>query len=152
MKDSCCNIIPSLDSKLVIAKDKFLILCNLENKERFLYLLQKYLHDRGINVIKASSDADVKMCREAITSCFSNNVSLIGDDTDLLEILLHMTQHHYFEHKLLLTTKYYIYDIEKIRNRLGNQVVNSVLLIHAFTGCDTASRVHGIGKDKLQRA
>ena len=36
-KDSCCNIIPSLDSKLVVAKDKFL--CNLENKERFLYLL-----------------------------------------------------------------------------------------------------------------
>ena len=66
------------------------------------------------------------MCREAVTSCFSNNVSLIGDDTDLLVILLHMTRHHSFEHKLLLTTKSYIYDIEKIRNRLGSQVVNSM--------------------------
>ena len=92
----------------------------------------------------------VLMCREAVTSCFSNNVSLIGDDTDLLVILLHdMTRHHSFEHKLLLTTKSYIYDIEKIQNRLGSQVVNSLLLIHAFTGCTTTSRVHGIGKENF---
>ena len=82
-------------------------------------------------------------------SSYSSDVSLIGDDTDLLVLLLQMTRHQAFEHKLFLTTKSQVYNMEELRNKLGQRIVNGILLIHAFTGCDTTSRIHGIGKDKL---
>lgn len=146
-KDSCSDVTPSLDSKLSVSKVKFL--SNTGNKQRLLCLLQNYLTARGINVISSTSDADVLMCREAGECCYSSDVSLIGDDTDLFVLLLHMMRHHAFEHKLFLTTRSQIYDIKELRNKLGQKIVNAIVLIHAFTGCDTTSRIHGIGKDKL---
>ena len=59
----------------------------------------------NIDVIQSAADADVMMCREAVEQCHLSNVSLIGDDTDLLIILLHMKRHHAYEHKLVLTTR-----------------------------------------------
>ena len=146
-KDSCSNITPSLDCKLSVSKIKFL--SNVGNKQLFLCLLQNYLTARGIKVTTATSDADVLMCREAVEYCYGSDVSLIGDGTDLLVLLLHMMRHHSFEHKLILTIKTHVYDLEKTRIRLGEKIGNSILLIHAFTGCDTTSRIRGICKDKL---
>lgn len=147
VKDSCSNIIPTLQAKLVVTKDKFL--SNINNKQLLLNLLQDYLKNKGLTILCSTGDADVLMCREAAECCYSGNVSLLGEDTDLLVILLHMTKHHGFENKLYLTTKSYVYDIEGIRNILGQRVANSILLIHAFTGCDTTSRIFGVGKDRL---
>ena len=50
-----------------------------------------------------------------------------------------------------VSTIFYIYDIEKIRSVLGRRHVNTILLCHAFTGSDTTSRIHGVGKDRLFR-
>ena len=130
-----------------MSKVKFL--SNTLNKEKFLGLLKTYLIARGINVLSSTADADVLMCREAVERSYESDVSLVGDDTDLLIILLHMTRHQAFDHKLFLTTKHHVYDIEDVRNKLGQNTVNSILLAHAFTGCDTTSRIHGVGKDKL---
>ena len=66
-------------------------------------------------------------------------------------ILLHISKHFAFDHRLFLTTKSYIYDIEKIQSVLGRRHVNTILLCHAFTGLDTTSRIHGVGKDRLFR-
>ena len=42
-----------------------------------------------------------------------------------------------------------MYNIENIRNKQGERIANSILLIHSFTGCDTTSRIFGVGKDRL---
>ena len=102
-EDSCANITPTLETKLMLSKEKFL--SNVKNKQLFLKLLQDYLTEKGVNVLNSTGDADVLMCREAVECCSSSNVSLIGDDTDLLVILLHMTKHCAFENILCLTTK-----------------------------------------------
>ena len=117
-KDSCVGIYPTLQTKLSVAKAKYL--SSTGNKERFLGLLKNYLMAWNIDVIQSSADADVMMCREAVEQCHQANVSLIGDDTDLLIILLHMTRQHAFEHKLVLTMKSHVYNIEETRNKLGS--------------------------------
>ena len=59
-----------------------------------------YLTARKIKVITARSDVDVLMCHDAMEYCYGSDVSLIGDDTDLLVLLLHMMR----QHALHLTT------------------------------------------------
>lgn len=39
-----------------------------------------------------------------------------------------------------------VYDIQVIKQVVGNEICHSLLLLHAFTGCDTTSRIFGIGK------
>ena len=84
-------------------------------------LLQDYHKEKGVTLLCSTGDADVLMCREAAECCYSGNVSLLGEDTDLLIILLHMTKHHAFENKLYLTTKSYVYDVEKIITFRSNE-------------------------------
>ena len=146
-KDDCIDIYPGLDKKLSVSKVKFL--SNNGNKSRFLFMLGDFLIGNSITVLHAEKDADVLICREAVEWSNQVDVSVIGDDTDLLVILLHMTKHFAFDHRLFLTTKSYIYDIEKIRSVLGRRHVNTILLCHALTGSDTTSRIHGVGKDRL---
>lgn len=40
-----------------------------------------------------------------------------------------------------------MYDLEKTRTRLGEKIVNSILLIHAFTGCDTTKVIGGVSNE-----
>ena len=39
-----------------------------------------------------------------------------------------------------------VWNIKKLQAELGTEVCNNILFIHAVLGCDTTSRVHGIGK------
>jgi hypothetical protein len=38
------------------------------------------------------------------------------------------------------------WDIKHLKNTLSEKIVNCILPIHAFLGCDIVSRVHSIGK------
>ena len=42
-----------------------------------------------------------------------------------------------------------MYDINVLRNVLGGDVSKHLLFAHAFTGCDTMSRIYGMGKKPL---
>ena len=113
----------------MVSKEKFL--SNQNTKQQFLFLLENHLKEIGIQVLSSPGDADVLMCRQAVEYSYTSNVALIGDDTYLLIILLHMTKTHAFEDKLYLTTKTTVHDVEQIRNKLSHGMVDSILLIHA---------------------
>ena len=66
-----------------------MFLSNNGNKSRFLLMLGNYLIDNSITVLHAEKDADVLICREAVEWSNQVDVFVIGDDTDLLVILLH---------------------------------------------------------------
>ena len=59
----------------------------------------------------------------------------------------------YFANEINILLDNFVYseydDIEKIRSVLGRRHINTILLCHAFTGSDTTSRIHGVGKDRL---
>ena len=72
---------------------------------------------------------------------------MIGEDTDLLVLLLY---HYTVAGKELYfrsdKENPHIYDIRKLKTLFEDHVCTSLLFAHAFTGCDTTSRIFGIGK------
>ena len=71
---------------------------------------------------------------------------MVGDDTDLLVILIHMTKDLTLSRwNMFMSTKSHVYDLLKVRSHLGDKGKLSILLLHSFTACDTVSRIFGIG-------
>ncbi|CAH3019651.1 unnamed protein product, partial [Porites evermanni] len=88
----------------------------------------------------------------AITKARDQTTVLIGEDTDLLVLLLY---HAEMDAKELFfrpeprqrdMTVRKLWDIKKTKTVLGRNVTSSILFVHALLGCDTTSRGHGIGK------
>ena len=76
---------------------------------------------------------------------------LVGDDTGLLILLCYYADIYskglYLKPEPRQKTKTpRIWDIKKLTNLLGEQICACILFVHALLGCDTTSRVHGIGK------
>ena len=76
---------------------------------------------------------------------------LVGDDTDLIVLLCYhanMEAHDLFFHpeSKSNTKKTRIWNIKATKQMLGPDICNHILFIHALLGCDTTSRLYGIGK------
>lgn len=103
----------------------------------------------GLNVIHAPGDADVHIVKAAVASSYHQSTTLIGEDTDLLVLLLHYvcadSKELYFRSdNASRNTK--VYNINQLKVSLGEELCSQLLFLHAFTGCDSTSRVFGIGK------
>ena len=75
------------DMTLTLKKDLFLK--NQENKQAFVKMPGKKLQSSGFRVFHADDDADVLIVKEAIEVSQTANTAVIGDDTDLLVLLLY---------------------------------------------------------------
>jgi hypothetical protein len=75
---------------------------------------------------------------------------LIGEDTDLLVLLCHHAEldspHDLFFIPKTSPSSAKVWNIKKTKRALGEDVCLSILVLHAILGCDTTSRIHGIGK------
>ena len=69
---------------LAVSKEVF-----LSNKERFIFMLGEELSQIGCTVFHDTGDADCLIVKKTMESAAENNVVLVGDDTDLLVLLLH---------------------------------------------------------------
>ena len=134
--------------QLTMTKEEFL--SNLKNKSLFLKRLTEYLQERHLTCITAKGDADCLIVETAIERSTSGKTVLVGDDTDLLILLLHHAKpngHNLFlcnQGKRGLSGK--LWNIQAIQEHLGVQTCRHLLFVHAILGCDTTSRLHGIGK------
>ena len=74
---------------------------------------------------------------------------LVGDDTDLL-VLIHLAGENkhdiHFRPEPKKGGEVRYMGVNSIKHKLGDQVCRHILFVHAFLGCDTTSRVFGIGK------
>ena len=59
------------------------------NKQNFLKQLGDDLHATGCQIFYASSDADVLIAQKTIESASAQDTVLVGDDTDLIVLLLY---------------------------------------------------------------
>jgi len=138
------------DMEIKLKKDKFL--SNPINKQLFINLLSSQLRDSGYNTLHASGDADLQIVTAAVTLSQSSPTILVGDDTDLLILLCYHAKdalHDIFfkpESKSGSKKSGRIWNIKKVRGSLGEAVCDNILFLHAILGCDTTSRVHGLGK------
>ena len=126
-------------------------LSNAKNKQHFINLLSDALRRANCQVKQAAGDADVTIVRAAVDSGQSTPTVFVGDGTDLLVLLCyHMDIHGcdvFFrpEPKTNLTRRR-VWNIKKVKQQLGPEVCENLLFIHAFLGCDTTSRILGLGK------
>lgn len=100
----------------------------------------------------AKHDADVLIVQTSIASSRTKDTVLVGDDTDLLVLLLHHVdlnaQELFLAPEPKKTTKTrQIWCIKQIKELLGPKVCDTLgpTFIHAILGCDSTSRLFGIG-------
>ena len=131
-------------------KEEFL--ANVENKQSFIYMHSQHLEEKGVRALHADSDADVQIVKTAVECANVYNTVVIGEDTDLLILLLYHADVNsnricfmFWANKsnVKVVKKW---DILQTKRLLGQNVCSMLPFIHAITGCDTASRVFGIGK------
>jgi len=78
---------------------------------------------------------------------------LVGEDIDLLILLLHYSRTdneiiHFRSgaNKRSIKTRVQAYNINLLKETLGDDVCNELLLVHAYSGCESTSSNFGIGK------
>ena len=135
-----------------LKKDTFL--ANKKNKQRLISMLTKFLKEANCVVFQAEGDADLLMVQITIQYAEQESTVLVGDDTDLLILLLHYTNQE--SHDIFFkpeqrkgTTRRRLWHINAAKNALGPNVCNHILFIHAIGGCDTTSHIHSIGKGTI---
>ena len=133
-------------------KDNFL--ANSINKQKFISMLSNDLRAQHVSVINATGDADVDIAKCATELTCDNSTTVIGEDTDLLVLLLYYVQDdsktlYFRSDKAKYTRKAATYHINGLRRLLGFEMCQQLLFLHAFTGCDTTSRIYGIGKKAI---
>lgn len=123
---------------------------NQKPKQRFINLLGEGLQRAGFDVHNAQRDADVLIVQTAVTVAVKQRTVLVGDDTDLLILLLHYYRqgelYSMSEPKSSSLQSRRFLNIGHARDVLSDDVSSNILFAHAILGCDTTSRVFGVGK------
>ena len=136
------------DMKITMKKVNFL--ANSTNKQHFINLLGNYL-GKKCKVFHAPGDADVLIVQKAVESALQKETALVGEDTDLLILLIFhasLDSHNIFfrpEPKKNVR-KPKVWNIQAVKTQLGPEVCSNILFLHAILGCDTTSHLYGIGK------
>ena len=137
------------DVKLTMSKDVFL--SNVANKQNFINMLSHYLQVAGCLTEHAEDDADLLIAQTAVQPAATKNTVLVADDTDLVILLCYYADPDGFDLFMQCSTrrttkKNRIWDIKVTQSELGAHICNNILFIHARLGCDTTSRLYGLGK------
>lgn len=143
------NFLPSTTAAL----KKDLFLANTENKQMFINELSEKLQVAGCITKHAIGDADVLIVQEGIISAENCATAIVGEDTDLLILLLHHVNMECCDIFLCpepkkSSTRVTVYNIKSLRQKLGSDVCSNILFAHALLGCDTTSKLFSIGKSE----
>ena len=134
------------DMQLTMKKDQFL--ANKTNKQQFIIMLGDHLEMSKCEVHHSPGDTDLLIVQKAVESATKVNTVLVGDDTDLLILLCY---HASLDSQRVPEPKKgtknpRVWDITAVKKQLGPEICTHILFLHAVLGCDTTSRLHGIGK------
>ena len=111
----------------------------------------KELAKKNCETHHASGDAYLLIVQKAVQSATSCNTVLVGDDTDLLVLLCYhasLESHNLFfcPEPKKNTKQPCTWNIKAVKQRLGPDMCQHILFLHAVPGCDTTFRLHVIGK------
>ena len=135
----------------VLDIDKSVYLTNYKNKQSFINHLRTELEKDGINTRASSDDADRDVVCLAIDKLQYSDVTVYGDDSDLIVLILHHADVVLKSgHTLYYHTKSEIWNMNQLISKSKTfPFVSRILVVHAFLGCDTTSRINGVGKDRF---
>ncbi|MPC60671.1 hypothetical protein E2C01_054727 [Portunus trituberculatus] len=80
--------------QLAMKKKAFLV--NPRNKQKFIYFIGSELEKAGVNLHHSAGDADYYIVSTACIITKRTSVAVVGEDTDMLVLLLHhlSPRHH----------------------------------------------------------
>ena len=94
-------------------------------------------------------DADLLIATTAIDCAVDHHTQVICEDADIFQLLVNKVKPN-SKPLYMVTDKpnanYPCIYINAIRDELGDEYANCLPVLHAISGCDTTSRLHGIGK------
>ena len=133
--DQTSNLVSSrLIFKLSCKKDEFL--SRDTNKQRLIKMISDQLRERDCIVVSAHGDADVDIVKTEVETSLQHTTALIGEDTDLLVLLLYYAQGEvmnlYFRSdKPKADGTIEVYHINRIQEVLGHEICSQLMFIHA---------------------
>ena len=124
---------------------------NQQNKQGFIELLSQQLQKANISVKHSDDDADLLIVQTVLEMAEQHTVPVIGEDTALL-VLLH---HHSVlfatcEEKSNMKCTPKIWDIAYAQNKLGDELCEALLAIHAMLGWVTGGTAREKTLDELR--
>jgi len=119
-----------------------------KNKADTIALISTALTERGCNVIQSPGDADVDIVKATVERSCLCTTTLVSEDTDLLILLLQYSRRDneaiYFRSDANKQSKEHkVYNIKLLKEALGDDVCNELFFIHAYSSCDSTSRIFG---------
>ena len=108
-------------------------------------MLSDKLDKKDIIVFYANDDANTLISTTAIKAVESSEVIVVCNDTDIIVLLWHKVDMH----GLYAKTPGQVWSV-RLLVQFGMQYI--IMLIHAITGCDTTSRIYGVGKDNILKS
>ena len=115
--------------------DEFLSVSS--NKQQLIALIGEQLKKVCCTTIQALGDADVDIAKTAVDTTILHSTTLIGEDTDLLMLLLHYCisdgKPLYFRSDNQSRSNLKVDDINRMKHLLGNKLCIQLLFLHAFT-------------------
>jgi hypothetical protein len=139
----------SVSAEMHLSMSKKAFLANDKNKQSLIYLLAEYMENASISVEHAQGDADYKICKLACLSALKKPTAVVAEDTDVLQLLVHHADSTEQSEQLYMVTGKQTICITELKKNLDPVLVESLLFLHAISGCDTTSRPYGIGKSTV---
>ena len=131
----------------------YLFLNDTTNKQRFIALLGAKVSKNNCTVYHTKLDAEFLIVQKAVETAEYSNTVVVGDDTDLLVVLIHHTKLIHNEICFIpepkMNSKCGIWNVKQVKTELGSFVFQHILFLHAMLGCDTTFCLFGIGKGTI---
>ena len=140
----------NFDGTTPLASKKEHFLAHASNKQRFVDMLSQKLEAANCHVLQAEGDADVLIAKTAVSIAAENPTTVIGEDTDLLVLLIchadPISHPLYMQSDKKKGKKFRVWDIHWFQSSLGIELCSLLPFAHVIGGCDTTSHLFGIGK------
>lgn len=135
------------DMLLSEARESFLR--NEHNKHRFINHLSAALRGHGVETRHADGDADCLIVSTVLEKAKEAPTALVGQDTDLLVLLLHHTNQEHAS--VLIASGDKNWHVQSVQTVLGVTVCNILPFAHALGGCDTTRSLFSLSKGAILR-
>lgn len=113
------------------------------------------LTDRSVaDAIRCEDDADLEIAKAGLAVAVTKPVIVAADDADVTVLLIHYISNHVdgHLHTIYLKRQSKIYNLNNIVSDIDPLMKESILLSHAYMGCDTTSALYRKGQLKLLKS
>ena len=137
------------DTKARIKQESFL--SNEKNKAKFVTMLSHFLRQDGQIVWNSKADADTEIVKCAIEKAGEYCINVHADDTDVTLVLMYHWNPTLKDITFTSEISKKSWSIKDAVGAMKDGLQSYIMVLHAFTGCDTTSAIHTKGKISLMK-